>query len=38
MTQKEIDAGRLICLIGVAPGKPGEFLVFRIERPVRKCS
>ena len=37
MTQREIDAGRLICLVGVAPAKPGEFVYVRVERQVR-CS
>jgi phage tail sheath protein FI len=30
MTQNDLDNGRLICLIGVAPLKPAEFVVFRI--------
>jgi len=30
MSQDDIDNGRLICLIGVAPVKPAEFVVFRI--------
>ena len=30
MTQDDIDNGRLICEIGVAPVKPAEFVVFRI--------
>jgi phage tail sheath protein FI len=30
MTQNDIDNGRLIVLIGVAPTKPAEFVVFRI--------
>jgi hypothetical protein len=30
MTQDDIDNGRLICLIGVAPLKPAEFVLFRI--------
>lgn len=30
MTQEDIDNGRLICLIGVAPMKPAEFVIFRI--------
>ncbi|MET7970988.1 phage tail sheath subtilisin-like domain-containing protein [Micromonospora sp. NPDC005305] len=30
MTQNDLDNGRLICLIGVAPVKPAEFVVFRI--------
>lgn len=29
MTQNDIDNGRLICLIGVAPLKPAEFVIFR---------
>ena len=30
MTQDDIDNGRLICLIGVAPVKPAEFVIVRI--------
>lgn len=30
MTQGDIDAGRLICRIGVAPVKPAEFVIFKI--------
>ena len=30
MTQDDIDNGRLIVLVGVAPVKPAEFVVFRI--------
>ncbi len=30
MTQDDIDNGRLVCLIGVAPTKPAEFVIFRI--------
>jgi phage tail sheath protein FI len=30
MTQNDIDNGRLVCLIGVAPLRPAEFVVFRI--------
>ncbi|MEW6572484.1 MAG: phage tail sheath family protein [Bacillota bacterium] len=30
MTQDDIDNGRLICIIGVAPVKPAEFVIFRI--------
>jgi uncharacterized protein len=32
MTQDDIDNGRLICLIGVAPAKPAEFVIFRISQ------
>jgi len=30
MTQNDIDNGRLVCLIGVAPVRPAEFVIFRI--------
>jgi phage tail sheath protein FI len=30
MTQDDIDNGRLIVVIGVAPVKPAEFVIFRI--------
>lgn len=30
MTQNDLDNGRLICLIGVAPTLPAEFVIFRI--------
>jgi phage tail sheath protein FI len=30
MTQSDIDNGRLICLIGIAPVKPAEFVIFHI--------
>jgi len=30
MTQEDIDNGRLVCMIGVAPVKPAEFVIFRI--------
>lgn len=30
MSQDDIDNGRLICVIGIAPVKPAEFVVFRI--------
>jgi phage tail sheath protein FI len=30
MTQGDIDNGRLICEIGIAPVKPAEFVIFRI--------
>ena len=32
MTQSDIDNGRLICEIGVAPTKPAEFVIFRISQ------
>lgn len=30
MTKDDIDQGKLICVIGVAPVKPAEFVIFRI--------
>ena len=30
MTQDDIDNDRLICVIGVAPVKSAEFVIFRI--------
>jgi phage tail sheath protein FI len=30
MTQNDIDNGRLVCLVGVAPVRPAEFVIFRI--------
>ncbi len=30
MTQDDIDNGKLICVIGIAPTKPAEFVIFRI--------
>jgi len=30
MTQDDIDNGRLICLVGIAPVKPAEFVIIRI--------
>jgi phage tail sheath protein FI len=32
MTQDDINNGRLICVIGVAPVKPAESVIFRIEQ------
>lgn len=32
MTQDDIDSGRLICEIGIAPVKPAEFVIFRIQQ------
>lgn len=34
MTQDDIDAGRVIVLVGVAPVKPAEFVVFRVGQKV----
>lgn len=30
MTQNDLDNGRLICLVGIAPVRPAEFVIFRI--------
>ena len=30
MTQNDLDNGRLICLVGVAPVRPAEFVTFQI--------
>jgi phage tail sheath protein FI len=30
MTQNDLDSGRLVCLVGVAPVKPAEFVIFRV--------
>jgi len=30
MSQDDIDNGRLVCVIGIAPVKPAEFVIFRI--------
>ena len=30
MTQADIDAGRLVCLVGIAPIRPAEFVILRI--------
>lgn len=30
MSQGDLDNGRLVCLIGVAPTKPAEYVIFRI--------
>jgi phage tail sheath protein FI len=30
MSQNDLDNGRLVCLVGVAPLRPAEFVIFRI--------
>jgi phage tail sheath protein FI len=30
MTQSDLDNGRLVCLIGIAPIRPAEFVIIRI--------
>jgi phage tail sheath protein FI len=32
MSQDDIDNGRLICQVGIAPVKPAEFVIFRIQQ------
>jgi phage tail sheath protein FI len=32
MTQNDLDEGRLVCLVGVAPLRPAEFVIIRIGR------
>lgn len=38
MSQDDIDNGRLICVIGVAPVKPAEFVVFRISQKTNEAA
>jgi phage tail sheath protein FI len=35
MTPDDIDNGRLICLIGIAPVRSSEFVIFRISQQCR---
>jgi phage tail sheath protein FI len=30
MTQNDLDNGRMVCVVGVAPLRPAEFVVFRV--------
>lgn len=30
MTQDDLDRGRLVCLVGIAPARPAEFVILRI--------
>lgn len=32
MTRADMDAGRLVCTIGIAPVKPAEFVIFRFQQ------
>jgi phage tail sheath protein FI len=36
MSPDDIDQGRLICEIGIAPSKPAEFVIFRIQQKTRE--
>jgi hypothetical protein len=38
MTQDDIDNGRLIVLVGIAPVKPAEFVIFRISQKTREAN
>ncbi len=38
MTQEDIDQGRLIVVIGVAPVKPAEFVIVRISQKTREAT
>jgi len=38
MTQDDIDNGRLICVIGIAPVYPAEFVIFRIQQKTLDAS
>lgn len=38
MSQDDIDNGRLVCVIGVAPVKPAEFVVFRISQKTNESA
>jgi Bacteriophage tail sheath protein len=37
MTQDDLDNGRLIAVIGIAPVKPAEFVIFRIQQKTREA-
>ena len=38
MTQDDIDSGRLICYVGIAPVKPAEFVIFRFSQKTVEAS
>jgi hypothetical protein len=38
MTQDDVEDGRLVCRIVVAPGAPREFASFRRRRAARRAS
>lgn len=38
MSQDDIDNGRLICVIGIAPVKPAEFVIFRITQKTNESA
>jgi hypothetical protein len=37
MTQADLDAGRLVCFVGVAPARPAEFVVLEITQVVGRA-
>lgn len=37
MTQEDVDAGRLVALVGVALVRPAEFVIIRLTAPARPC-
>lgn len=37
MSQDDIDNGRLICVIGIAPVKPAEFVIFRLTQKTNEA-
>lgn len=38
MSQDDIDNGRLVCVIGVAPVKPAEFVIFRLTQKTNESA
>jgi phage tail sheath protein FI len=32
MDQKDLDVGRMVCLIGMAPVKPAEYVILRLSQ------
>ena len=36
MTEQDIANGRLICVIGAAPSRPAEFVIFRITQNMKE--
>lgn len=35
MTQTDVEAGRLIVIVGIAPNKPADFIIIRFEQMLR---
>jgi len=38
MKQKDVDAGRLVALVGVALVQPAEFVIIRITAHTQSCT